>query len=219
MGPTDSNDIYSWSELREKLSRPVIFPAMNVDIFRHGESSTNKQGLITGRQDVGLTPLGRKQACQVGSFLRSKYSFACSSSLRRSWETLRIALDCGGVGVGELRTDPRLDERSLGVLELKRQMRIAEFAMGDMCYAPPGGESYLELTRRILSFLVDLGDLAQQGSDSISILISTHVGPMRIFCGIIWRVTNSVDLLALSFSNAKLVRLSVSTLSWPEFIK
>lgn len=213
-----SSAVYPWEEIRDLLSSPVTFPEMHVDVFRHGQSVANLNNLITGKSDVDLTQVGREQARSIGQTLSDTYSLACSSSLRRSYETLRIALDCGGVRVGRFHADPRLDERSLGILELRRQRPIAEFARGDLRYAPPGGESYLELTRRILSFMIDLVRVAKVSPQPLSVVISTHVGPMRIFCGVLWGVRSTSDLLALHFENAAPVRACFGKLEWPVFL-
>jgi broad specificity phosphatase PhoE len=111
--------------------------------------------------------------------------------------------------------DGRLDERSLGELEKKPRRFIAAYSQGDLRYAPPGGESYLQLTQRVLSFLLDLRKTI---TDESYILVATHVGPMRIIAGVLEEMKKPADVLGLNFTHARPYRFDLSRLKWPQFL-
>ncbi len=120
--------------------------------------------------------------------------------------------------VGRLFDDYRLDERSLGELEQTRQRHISAYASGDLTYAPRNGESYEDLTRRCLSFLVDLAVASRQRSRPLKCLVSTHVGPMRIIWGIVHRESDPVQVLSKHFDNTQVERMQMCQLTWPHFL-
>src|SRR5262249_50711334 len=155
----------------------------------------NAQSLITGSRDVPLTPVGEEQARRIGHLLDRHYELAVFSTLSRSWETLRLALLAGHVKVDRVRTDPRLNERSLGVLELQPWRPLNEYAHGDLYYAPEGGDSYAAVARRCLSFLLDLVDFVAAARLE-KILVCSHMGPMRILLGILEEQSDPVQVLA-----------------------
>jgi 2,3-bisphosphoglycerate-dependent phosphoglycerate mutase len=171
---------------------------------------------VAGKWDAELSTRGRLQAYRLGWTLKSApYLFVWSSSLSRTSATLQYAARFRRVSFKPLCTDARLDERSLGELEQRPSRFIAAYARGDLTYAPPGGESYLQLAQRVLSFLVDLREAITSES---RILIATHVGPMRIIAGILNGMTNPAEVLRLNFSHARPYRFDLSTLKWPEFL-
>ncbi len=87
-----------------------------VFLFRHGQTSFNRDGRFTGWMDPRITKLGEKQARKVALKLKKKkFGVAFSTSLRRSKETLKIVLkyhpECKRVFV-----DDRMIERNYGNL-------------------------------------------------------------------------------------------------------
>jgi broad specificity phosphatase PhoE len=189
--------------------------SVQLHILRHGETVTNRKNLVTGSKDVQLTALGRVQAKRAGRKLDSHYDCAFSSTLVRSQETLRMALEAGNVQVSRIAMDPRLNERSLGDLELKQAQQIHEFTVGDFSYAPIGGESYFSVLQRVFGFLFDLARFVQQ-TKAKRIIISSHLGPMRIIAGILNQETDPVSILARNFNNADIIDYHWSRLTWPK---
>ena len=58
-------------------------------LVRHGQTEWSASGRHTGRTDVPLTELGRRQADALGQMLdRSEFSLVLSSPLARAWETM-----------------------------------------------------------------------------------------------------------------------------------
>jgi broad specificity phosphatase PhoE len=205
--------------LREVLSRPLLLRSpVQLHLMRHGETVTNAQAMVTGAQDVPLTAAGEEQARRIGSQLDRHYGLALHSTLSRSLRTLALALEAGHIRVDRMRGDPRLNERSLGVLELQPWRPVDEYAHGDLHYAPEGGDSYAEVARRCLSLLLDLDDEVAAARLE-KVLISGHMGPMRILLGIVEERSDPIEVLARSFQNTEVVRVPWSRLVLPGFLR
>lgn len=211
--------VLSWSELEERLKETIILNVpLELELIRHAQSEGNAAKLITGSQNVGLTANGEQQARNLSHYLSSSYDIAFCSTLKRASETLRLALGSNEAHINEFILDDRLNERSLGILEGQAFRYIPEYANGNLYWSPPGGESYMSVVQRILCFLLDLAELSYT-QEIQKVLISSHVGVIRIFVGIIKNYTDAADVLRLSFSNAQVVKLSWSQLQMPYFIK
>lgn len=208
----------SWASLRLALRTPrKLAHQVELQFFRHAETRTNALGLVTGSQDPQLSDHGRAQALNLGRQLESHYDAAFCSGLIRSRTTLELALKTAHISMPAY-LDSRLNERSLGALELQPARMIPEYAIGDLAYAPPGVESYLEVSRRVLSFLLDLMRWSEQ-TNATRILISGHMGPFRILCGTILEERDPITVLAFTVPNAKVVRIPWNRLVWPPFLR
>jgi broad specificity phosphatase PhoE len=212
-----AQEIYSWAELRDLWGRGLRFPAVTVDVMRHGETVNNAAGLVSGRADVALTDAGRAQAVDLAADLLPPYRAIFVSSMARSRETLAIALATRGIATSHV-VDHRLNERGLGELEGRPRVFIHAFAGGDLEFAPPGGESYRSVARRCLSFLYDLYRVARVWRDGERVLICTHMGPMRVLTGIFHNEYSATRLLGSDWGNAMLSRHRLEKLKWPRFM-
>ncbi|MEM5787672.1 MAG: histidine phosphatase family protein [Syntrophobacteraceae bacterium] len=203
---------------------PVMLPhAVELHVIRHGESAANAGKLITGTMNVPLTKLGRKQARQAGRRLARNYDLAFSSMLFRSRETLRLALNAGKLNDVCVKESPYLAERRLGNLELQSARPIPEYAGGDLLYAPPGGESYYEVTGRMMRFLTDLAgtieDAWHRRQKRIRrILLCTHMGPMRILAGILNEDADPVRVLSRSYNPTQMSVFHWCRITYPRFL-
>jgi 2,3-bisphosphoglycerate-dependent phosphoglycerate mutase len=88
----------------------------SIYLFRHGQTTFNRDGRFTGWLNPGLTELGIKQAETVARKLRNKkFGIAFRSSLKRSEQTLKIILkyhpECKNI-----LEDDRIIERNYGDL-------------------------------------------------------------------------------------------------------
>lgn len=217
--PSSGSKEQHWCDLREAIVDPILLPfPVQLDLVRHGETVTNSQGLVTGAQDVPLTPNGEEQARRIGPKLDRHYHLALHSSLERSRRTLSLALESGRIRVDRILGDSRLNERSLGNLELHPWVPVDEYARGDLYYAPEGGDSYAEVACRCLSLLLDLADVVKRTRIS-RILISGHMGPMRIFLGILEEQSDPAVVLAKSFQNTEVIRIAWVRLTLPGFLR
>lgn len=212
-------NIKEWPEIQDQLRSPLVLPVpIKLSLIRHAESTINAEKRITGSQDVELTPVGEQQAILLGEKLDNFYSLAFSSTLQRSQKTLEIAIKAGEIKIGKVCKDNRLNERSLGVLEGKKYQWIPEYAEGDLTYAPQHGESYEKVARRIFSFLLDVCLKTKEQSNIDSILISGHMGPMRILLGILQEEEDPATVLGLKFSNTEAIHLIWKQLQIPTFL-
>lgn len=207
----------SWDKLAARIAAQSTEPVITLDLLRHGETTRNAEGLISGATDVPLTPHGRQQARDAGSALRSRYDVAFSSQLERSVETLALALEAARAKADARVIDRRLAERSLGDLEGLPSRPFPAWDAGDLTWAPPRGENYLVVVQRILSFLLDLRD-AVTGTESPTVLVCSHMGPMRILVAAIGGVADATEALAGGFVNARVIQLQVGRVPWPGFL-
>lgn len=162
-----------------------------VYVFRHGQTEYNREKIFTGWLDSKLTQLGVEQAQILGQLLLDKkIDIAFQTRLSRSQDTLKEVLifhsECK-----EVITDDRMIERSYGDLSGKPHQDIidqygqAQFEIWHRDYnvAPPGGESFADVEKRVQSFIDDLKEKFA-GTDK-GIAISAHGNSIRIFRKII----------------------------------
>jgi broad specificity phosphatase PhoE len=204
--------------LRERVAEQPAAPAVGLWLVRHGETTTNAARQITGTVDAPLTVLGRLQAQDAGRAIAgTAFDLGFASELERSTETLALMARAGGLVLPHTVQDPRLAERSFGVLERTpirpRDPRLAV----DLSLAPSGGESYNSMTRRCLSFLLDLRCLAADLRRPLALLVSSHTGPLRVITAILDETTDPVVVRERLFGNGEVVRGTLGQISWPAF--
>ena len=144
-------------------------------LIRHGQTASNRDGLLVGRIDPPLTELGESQAQRLGARLqRSNPAFILSSPLSRARQTADAIAASTGLTV---EIEDRLVEMNYGEwdgtpisdvpIEAWRQWR------SDPEFKPPGGESLREVSQRVGSLM---GELLL--SDDLAIVVS-HVSPIK----------------------------------------
>lgn len=154
-------------------------------LFRHGEA--DGAGLMVGRLDIPLSQNGEAQAVEWGRLLaRIPFSAVWSSPLRRAVQSaeLILARNRGGIRVPELLEGLR--EISLGCWEGKSKEWIREHYPAeweqrgrDMAgTAPPGGESFSDLSRRVLPVFEELCRKASSHAYSLAV---AHQAVNRVF--------------------------------------
>lgn len=205
-------------ELRARLAAQPDASDVELWLVRHGETTTNAARLFTGTTDAPLTVRGRLQAQDAGRAIAGRaFDIGFTSNLVRSIETLSLAARAGDLSIPLTAQDVRLAERSYGELERTpirpRDPRLAV----DLTLAPAGGESYLALTRRVLSFLLDLRALAAARRHPLTVIVSTHMGPMRVLTAILDETADPVAVRTAMFANGAVVRRTLRALAWPAF--
>ena len=90
---------------------------LKIYLFRHGQSTFNRDGKFTGWMDARLTRKGKEQAKTIAEKLKNKkFQVAFRTSLSRSKETLKPVLkfhpECK-----KILFDDRMIERSYGIFE------------------------------------------------------------------------------------------------------
>ncbi|MBI4216198.1 MAG: histidine phosphatase family protein [Chloroflexi bacterium] len=130
-------------------------------LVRHGETEWNQNGRFHGHSDIALSDKGREQAELLRDRLASqKLAAIYSSDLMRAYETAVILAAPHGLSVEARR---ELREVSFGEIEgltfKQVQERYAEVQRAwfrSTEAAPPGGESLIDLSRRVWPFLKEL---------------------------------------------------------------
>jgi probable phosphoglycerate mutase len=168
---------------------PVLATGATLWLVRHGESTWNIAGLAQGHNDEAeLTERGLRQAAKAAAqFGYRPVRAIYASDLRRAQQTAAAFAAVLGLPV---RSDARLRERSLGVLEGTSHEAIGPAATGlgnglviDPDVRPPAGESVRDLYLRAASFCDDLAAsldgpvLAHTGGD---VLVIAHGGTVRV---------------------------------------
>ncbi len=124
--------------------------------IRHGETTWNVDARIQGHLDVPLNDTGRRQAALLAQALADEPIAAIyASDLSRAWETAQCLARALEVDV---TSEKGLRERCFGDFEGKTfaevEMLLPEQAMRwrkrDPEFAPPGGESLLNLRGRVI---------------------------------------------------------------------
>jgi probable phosphoglycerate mutase len=133
---------------------------------RHGETDFNAEQRLQGRQDTLLNARGKLQAKESGELLRDLFArdhrsasdFAyVASPLRRTRETMEILRRPLGLPPHPYETDSRLLEIAYGEwegwtlpeIEARTPELLVERERDKWDFAPPGGESYRQLTARV----------------------------------------------------------------------
>lgn len=132
-------------------------------LFRHAESSDNKDGIFSGRRDPDLTTEGIEEAKKIRDELKNEnVTKAYTSPLTRSKHTLEIVLE-PHEGTELVIADPRIRERDYGDLTGKSKKKTAELYPKEYPgwhrgydTPPPNGESLKQVEERVLEFLKEL---------------------------------------------------------------
>lgn len=152
-------------------------PQRTLVLVRHGRTPHNAGGLLLGRADPDLDPLGRRQAsavaAAVGSGRFGDVVAVVSSPARRAVQTAQ-AFDAPVV------IDDRLIELDYGEFEGTPVAEVPPEVwaqwQADVEFRPPGGESLAELGTRVRAACADwAGGSAAPG---VVVMVS-HVSPIK----------------------------------------
>ena len=120
----------------------------------HSTSADNERWIASGWLDPQLSPLGRRQAKELGERRAEDEIVAVfCSDLTRAAETAQIAF--GGRGL-PIFHDWRLRECNYGMLNGRAVARLEAERMKHVLDPYSGGESYSDVVTRVRSFLGDL---------------------------------------------------------------
>ncbi len=187
-------------------------------LLRHGESEGNVAGRLLGQEDPPLTSLGERQAEAAGRFLALDHTdtpkLVLTSPLRRARATAEVV--SAWLGNVEVKVEPRLTEMDYGSLDGRRVDEIdpAEWLAwrSDPAWRPRGGETLLELQRRVESWLEELA-ADPEGADIVAV---SHVGPIK--AAATWAIAAGPELSwRMHLSIAAITRVSVSPRSLRSF--
>jgi broad specificity phosphatase PhoE len=171
-----------------------------IALARHGETEWSRDMRHTGRTDVPLTDVGRRQAEALGQRIAGR-SFArvFVSPLRRALETCELA------GLGEQAEQrPELLEFDYGEAEglttPEMRERVPDWTV--WTHGAPGGESPADVGARLQPLLAEL----RTAEDDVAIFAHGHV--LRVLAAL-W-----IDLDPSDGARFVLKTASLSTLGW-----
>ena len=160
-------------------------------VMRHGEANNNIESYTdyAGRADNHLTDLGRSQARGAASDLkREGIDLIITSPLLRVRETAAIVQKGLGLPDSAVMVDERVRETNFGELDGKSLDAYRAFFgsyAARLHKAPPGGETYLQLRRRVGDFLFDI----ERRYSGKNVLIVMHGGPAYVLNAVASRMS------------------------------
>jgi broad specificity phosphatase PhoE len=175
-------------------------------LLRHGQTELSVQRRYSGHGDPELTPLGHAQAAGAAARLARVPEIAAvlTSPLRRARQTAEVVAAAAGA---PLAVRPRLIETDFGKWEgltfaeaRARDPQLHADWLGSEEVAPPGGESFAAVGRRVAA---ELADVLRDHPGATLVLVS-HVTPIKMLLrdalqggpGVLYRL--HLDLAALS---------------------
>lgn len=152
-------------------------------LWRHGETTYNATGRIQGHLDVGLSAVGQAQAAAAAiEVARFAPDHVFSSDLRRAADTAAAFTEIGG---GPISYDKRLRETHVGEWQGLNKDEVESRWPGewdawqvDPTWAPPGGESRVEVAARAVEVIAEI-DTAFEGTA----LVCAHGGLIKAVVG------------------------------------
>ena len=156
---------------------------MRLILVRHGETEWNIRNRVQGQKGVPLNRKGKEQAKKVGLRLKNEQIDAIySSDLTRARQT---AAEIAKFHRVPIHYDRLLRERSFGKFEgmlVNEWRKIRDkSSLPAYLYRPPGGESYVDLQKRINKFLTSI----KKKHGKHTVLVVSHGGVIRTFITVI----------------------------------
>ena len=209
---------------------------MELILIRHGESTANVAreeaeagqaeviAVETRDADVPLSELGEKQARAVGAWLARRADSALDAAFASPYVRARHTGELALAEVGRhppLNVDERLRDKELGVLDTLTTKGVqARFPqewerrlwLGKFYYRAPGGESWVDMSLRVRSFLRDLPE-----TDDRDAIVFTHDAMIMLFRYVCQRLDEAalLDLAAKNtIGNCSITRLRRSGRGW-----
>jgi alpha-ribazole phosphatase len=153
----------------------VWFTGRVLILVRHGRTAANAAGLLQGRLDQPLDPVGERQAVETATFVRSivdEIDEVVASPLRRAQQTAAV-FDQPVV------TDERWLELAYGVYEgvphADVPSEVWDRWRADPTFVPDGGESLATLDLRVREACDEMEERAR----SRNVVVVSHVSPMK----------------------------------------
>ncbi|AHH94999.1 histidine phosphatase family protein [Kutzneria viridogrisea] len=154
-----------------------------VVLWRHGQTEHNASGKWQGHLDSPLTEQGLAQAAAaVPALATLEPGLVVSSDLRRAADTARVFVEATGT---PLRIDKRLRETDIGQWQGLTSAEVEQRFPGgihtwqyDPTWAPPGGETRVEVAARAAEVVAEL-DTELSGT----VLLCAHGGLITALTG------------------------------------
>ncbi|HLL08691.1 MAG TPA: bifunctional RNase H/acid phosphatase [Nocardioidaceae bacterium] len=181
-------------------------------LLRHGETAHTAARLFSGSggDDPALTDEGRAQAMAAAAWLaaRGDIDALVSSPLRRTRETAAAVADALALQLG---VDSGMAEADFGSWDAKSFTEVQErwpseleAWLGSTDVAPPGGESFAQVSRRVRSSR----DRLLRDHAGKTVVVVTHVTPIKLL------VRGVLDAPLQSIYRMELPPASLTELRW-----
>jgi isoleucyl-tRNA synthetase len=163
----------------DELQSKAVTSGNKYFVMRHGETEHNIRNTVASSRDSGgcLTDAGKTEVMKSAEFLKNKkIDMIFVSPFSRTIETEQIVKEVLGLTDGQIVVDDRLHEMSLPMYEGKTWMEYhADYpkTIENFDKAPEGNESYVDIKRRMMSFLFEI----DRDYKDKNILIVTHGAP------------------------------------------
>jgi broad specificity phosphatase PhoE len=189
-------------------------PATTLVVVRHGATALTAEKRFSGglaSSNPGLTDEGRAQVREVADWLApigEAVDVVVSSPVRRTRESAEIIAERFGIDLVE---EPGFAEMEFGAWDAMtfaevRDQRADEIEawLGSLDAAPPGGESFREVERRVLD---GLSRVLERYAGKTVVVVS-HVTPIKVL------VARAVDAPLSALFRMELSTASVSVVSF-----
>lgn len=156
-------------------------------LFRHGQTTYNRDKRFTGFHDPSLTSLGKKQAHLLAKKLKNKkFQIAFHTRLKRSKQTLKEVLKYH-LECKKIIKDDKMIERNYGLLNgmlhedyvKKHGLESFDMIHRDFYTRPPKGESFADVEKRVFLFIKFLKKYMLK--NKVNAAISAHGNSIRLF--------------------------------------
>jgi len=174
-------------------------------MIRHGETDLNRDLKFTGFSDPELNDTGREQAASLRSkFMSESITDIYSSDLKRCLETAHIIS-----GRADIIISDRIREMNFGIFESMTNEE-ARYKYGEefdlwlkdmMNRKIPGGESFRDMSRRVLDFF---RQILESRSDKIAFI--SHSGCISVILSY-YLTKNPDDIWRFFIDNCTINRL------------
>lgn len=185
-------------------------------LVRHGETSSNAEGVFQGHLDVVLNERGEKQAAAVGERLANvEFDAVYASDLQRAARTAEIIV----AGRDEVILDPDLREMHYGVLQGARYhdapSLLEQHGLGQAWTsgefqrkgtAAPGGESIRQFRGRSRRFVQRI-DATHSPEAGEHVLIVAHGGKLSVLLTVLLNLP-ARNRHSFRFANCGITRVS-----------
>lgn len=153
-------------------------------LVRHGETAANAEGRLQGRIDLPLNEVGLAQAARVAAAVTAP-ARVVSSPLARTMATA----EAFGVPV---EVDERWIELDYGDLDGQRLSEVPSAVWSgwreDPGWAPPGGESLVDVGNRVRRACAELVEQAS----AEDVVVVSHVSPIKAAVGWVLQADDGV---------------------------
>lgn len=131
---------------------------MSLYVTRHGQTDYNVKNQVCGISPALLTDFGQKQAMILADKLvKIKYDYLYVSPLQRAIDTAKLV----NVNQVEMVIEPRIKEINFGIYEgVSRNEPGFINNKYNLASRYPGGESFIELCKRVYEFLDEIKEQA-----------------------------------------------------------